>query len=234
MNENEVQAWRVGRLEAMIEREGGKAAAGRKLGYKDGAFVGQMLRGERPITEKTVAAAHALAGYSGWFDRPIKTKHTPALHEASGQDVGAPDLVIVQYEAGGAMGAGLMLEEQPPGHIKAWRVDQEWLRLNVRHHTGVNNLCIVTGFGPSMRPKFNPGDPLLMDRGVNRVDHEGIYFFRVGDQGFIKQLQRIPTESGLIIRVKSFNTDYDPWDITAKMDFEVFGKILTVWKSEQF
>lgn len=144
------------------------------------------------------------------------------------------DLEIVQYEAGGAMGTGLVLEDQPPGHIKSWRVDQEWLRLNVRHHTGTKNLCIVTGFGPSMRPKYNPGDPLLMDRGVTRVDHEGVYFFRVGDQGFIKQLQRIPTEAGLIIRVKSFNTDYDPWEITEKMDFEVFGKILTAWKSEQF
>ena len=144
------------------------------------------------------------------------------------------DLEIVQYEAGGAMGTGLVLEDQPPGHIKAWRVDQEWLRLNVRHHTSIKNLCIVTGFGPSMRPKYNPGDPLLMDRGVNRVDHEGVYFFRVGDQGFIKQLQRIPTEAGLIIRVKSFNSDDDPWEITEKMDFEVFGKILTVWKSEQF
>ena len=73
-----------------------------------------------------------------------------------------------------------------------------------------------------------------MDQGVTKVDHDGIYFFRVGDQGFIKQLQRIFTESGLVIRVKSFNPDYDPWEITEKMDFQVFGKILTVWRSEQF
>lgn len=148
--------------------------------------------------------------------------------------VTSDELEIVQYDTGGAMGAGLMLEEQPPGHIKAWRVDREWLRLNVRHHTGIKNLCIVTGFGPSMKPRFNPGDPLLMDQGVTKVDHDGIYFFRVGDQGFIKQLQRIFTESGLVIRVKSFNPDYDPWEITEKMDFQVFGKILTVWRSEQF
>jgi phage repressor protein C with HTH and peptisase S24 domain len=143
------------------------------------------------------------------------------------------DLTIPQYAASGSMGLGLVLEEKQPGLIKSWRVDEEWLRLNVRHHTGVKNLCIVTGFGPSMQPKYNPGDPLLLDRGVNTVETEGIFFFRVGQHGFIKQLQRIPTEDGMVIRAKSLNKDYDPFDISAKMDFEVFGKVLTVWKSEQ-
>jgi len=84
-----------------------------------------------------------------------------------------------------------------------------------------------------MQPKYNPGDPLLMDKGVRTVETEGIFFFRVENQGFIKQLQRIPTESGLVLRAKSLNPTYDPFDITGKMDFQVFGKILTVWKSEQ-
>jgi hypothetical protein len=143
------------------------------------------------------------------------------------------DLTIPQYAAGGAMGNGLVLEDKPPGLIKSWRVDEEWLRLNVRHHTGVANLCIVTGFGPSMRGMFNPGDPLLCDRGVTTVDVDGVYFFRVGEHGFIKMLQRIPTTSGLVIRAKSKNPDYDPFDISEGMDFQVFAKVLTVWKSEQ-
>lgn len=131
------------------------------------------------------------------------------------------------------MGNGLVLEEKQPGVIKSWSVDHEWLRLNVRHHTGINNLCIVTGFGPSMQPKYNPGDPLLLDRGVSTVETEGIFFFRVGKHGYIKQLQRIPTIDGMIVRAKSLNPTYDPFDITSGMDFEVFGKVLTVWKSEQ-
>lgn len=146
------------------------------------------------------------------------------------------DLLISQYDAAGAMGnGGLMLEEQPPGLIKSWKVDPDWLRLNVQHHTGIRNLCIVTGFGPSMKPKYNPGDPLLLDTGIKDVERggDGVYFFRVGNHGFIKQLQRIPTEGGLVLRAKSFNPDYDPFEITPKMDFAVFGKVLTVWRSEQ-
>jgi DNA-binding XRE family transcriptional regulator len=173
----------------------------------------------------------ALAGLS-----PAVGQHTasePSTKFGTPRVVTEDDLTIPQYASGGAMGNGLVLEEKQPGVIKSWRVDHEWLRLNVRHHTGVQNLCIVTGFGPSMKPKYNPGDPLLLDRGVTTVETEGIYFFRVGQHGFIKQLQRIPTEDGMIIRAKSLNENYDPFDITAKMDFEVFGKVLTVWKSEQ-
>lgn len=74
----------------------------------------------------------------------------------------------------------------------------------------------------------------MCDRGVTTVDTDGVYFFRVGEHGFIKQLQRIPTDDGLILRAKSFNKDYDPFDISERMDFEVFGKILMAWRSEQF
>ncbi|WP_236884666.1 S24 family peptidase [Delftia tsuruhatensis] len=126
-----------------------------------------------------------------------------------------------------------MLADQP-GVIKEWRVSERWAQENVHRVTNLKNLAIVTGFGPSMQPLFNPGDPLLVDRGITRADIDGIYFFRIGDEGFVKQLQRIPTENGLIFRAKSFNPSYDPFDITRKMDFEVFARVVKVWKSEDF
>jgi hypothetical protein len=168
---------------------------------------------------------------SGWFDRD---EQKPAPAPSQGPD---GDYRIHEYAAAGAMGHGLVLEAQPPGVIRSWTVNPEWLRLNVPHHTGIRNLRIVTGFGPSMRGMFNPGDPLLCDCGVNRVEVDGVYFFRVDDHGFIKILQRVPTEKGVVLRAKSKNPDYEPFDITPKMaaseGFEVFGKILTVWRSEQ-
>ena len=144
-----------------------------------------------------------------------------------------PEVEIPQFETGGAMGAGLELRDQP-GVIQAWHVSSEWLRKNVPSYTQKENLCIVTGFGDSMRPLFNPGDPLVVDRGVRTVDFDAVYFFRVGSQGFIKRLQTIPTENGFVIRAKSENAKYDSWDITGKMDFEVFGRVLKVWCSQDF
>jgi len=131
------------------------------------------------------------------------------------------------------MGRGIVLAEQP-GVIKEWRVSERWAQENVHRITSVKNLAIVTGFGPSMQPLFNPGDPLLVDRGITRADVDGIYFFRVGEEGFVKQLQRIPTAHGLIIRAKSYNTLYDPFDISEGMDFEVFARVVKVWRGEEF
>ena len=98
----------------------------------------------------------------------------------------------------------------------------------------MGNLCVVTGFGDSMRPMYNPGDPLLVDLGVAKADIDGIYFFRVGNEGFIKRLQRIPSAQGLLIRAKSENTKYDAWDITEDMDLQIFGRVLKVWRSDDF
>lgn len=151
----------------------------------------------------------------------------PKLHSESN------DVVIRQFETGGSMGKGVVLAEQP-GVIKEWRVSEQWAQQNVHRVTSVKNLAIVTGFGPSMQPLFNPGDPLLVDRGVIRADVDGIYFFRVGDEGFVKQLQRIPTAKGLVLRAKSYNPLYDSFDITTGMDFEVFARVVKVWKGEEF
>src|SRR5207244_3809626 len=119
----------------------------------------------------------------------------------------ALDTVIPQYRAGGSMGRGLLLRDQP-GLITSWRVTPEWIQKNVHNVTSPKNLAIVTGFGDSMKPMYNPGDPLLVDTGVRSVDFDGVYFFRIGDEGFIKRLQRVPGEGLVAI---SENKAYRDW-----------------------
>lgn len=135
------------------------------------------------------------------------------------------EIEIQQYANGGSMGNGIVLKDQP-GSIRAWSVTPEWINKNIKSHTGIANLCIVTGFGNSMQPLYNPGDPLIVDRGIKSVDSDATYFFRVGNEGFIKLLQRIPGEG---IRVISKNKDFETWTIRPEMDFEVFGQVLKVW-----
>ena len=141
------------------------------------------------------------------------------------------DLTINQYhDVRGSMGGGLLLNGQR-GIISGWKVTAEWATHNIPSNTGKENLCIVTGFGNSMKGMFNSGDPILIDIGVKEVKYEGVYFFRINDEGFIKLLQRIPGDG---LRVISKNPDYETWTITPDMDFEIFGRVLKVWKSEEF
>lgn len=160
--------------------------------------------------------------FPGWME---SVKEMQILETEPAQRV----ISIRQYDCGGRMGhAGLILSDQP-GVIKGWNVSDDWLRLNVRGFINSNDLCIVTGFGDSMKPLFNPGDPLLVDTGVKTVSIDGCYFFRIGEEGFIKRLQRIPGDG---IRAISSNSDYEPWTIRADMDFEVLGRVLKVWTSD--
>lgn len=214
-----VNAWFSGETKTM------KAVTAAKAAELYGCNTLWLSDGVGPMWPATRAA---VAGPSG---SPSPIAHAPVQSET--------EVTIVQYDVSGGMDTRgkLVLEAEPPGIIKSWKVDREWLQLNVRSYTSLQNLCIVTGFGPSMKGMFNPGDPLLMDRGVNRVDHEGVYFFRVGDEGYIKILQRVPEFNGpgFILRVISKNEDFPPYDLSPKNPhLQIIGKILTVWKSEQY
>lgn len=145
--------------------------------------------------------------------------------------VPADEVAIPQYKTGGMGGNGGLVLRDQPGTIQNWTVNREWLRANIPYCTSPGNLCIVTGFGDSMPGVFNPGDPVLVDRGVRSCDHDGIYFFRVGNEGFIKILQRIPGSGILVI---SQNPNYRDWTLKEGMDFEVFGKVLKAWKGENY
>lgn len=173
---------------------------------------------------------------AGWFDSDIPSATTNDV----GNVVDISDhqrlkskpieLVIPEFNTGGSMGKGLLLRDQP-GVIRGWSVNQEWVNKNVKSHSGAANLCIVTGFGDSMKGMFNPGDPLLVDRGVKAVEFDAVYFFRVDGEGFIKRLQRIPGEG---LRVLSENQKYESWTIKEGMDFEVLGRVLKAWQGEDF
>jgi phage repressor protein C with HTH and peptisase S24 domain len=139
------------------------------------------------------------------------------------------ECVIKQYDVAGSMGVGLLLKDQP-GVIRSVHVTREWVEKNVPYYTGLDNLAIVTGFGDSMLGMYNPGDPLLVDRGITKCDVDGVYFFRVGEEGFIKRLQRIPGQGVIVI---SENPKYRDWTITPDMDFQVLAKVLIAWNGHK-
>ncbi len=71
----ESREWRRLRFGQLADAVGGNAVLGRLLGYQDGAYVGQMRSGHRPITEKTLGKAESIRhpalpnGAKGWFDQ---------------------------------------------------------------------------------------------------------------------------------------------------------------------
>tara|TARA_R110000796_G_scaffold9078_4_gene31226 strand:+ start:3969 stop:4607 length:639 start_codon:yes stop_codon:yes gene_type:complete len=147
------------------------------------------------------------------------------------QNTDSDTIDINKYQAViGSKGDG-MLRRGNAGEITRLEVTKLWISKNVPENSGEHNLAVATGFGDSMCGMFNSGDPLLVDTGVTDIEYDGVYLFRVGVEGFIKTLQRIPGEG---IRVISENKKYESWTIKDTMDFEVLARVLKVWASNTF
>lgn len=60
-----------------------KAELGRTLGYASGAYVRQLVEGERPITEKLIEKVHNMqrGKYRGWFDAQPRLVPAPSAAE---------------------------------------------------------------------------------------------------------------------------------------------------------
>lgn len=194
------------------------------LNTKFGISTSYIQHGRMPVfSTEGLASDQALA--------QAEPQRTVGLPGTNAREASGATFRICQYDTGGKMGVGGVILRDQPGEIRSWDVSEEWLRKNVPTCSSPNNLAIVTGFGDSMRPLYNPGDPLLIDIGVKTVDFDAIYFFRVGDEGFIKRIQRIPGNGLVAI---SENRSYRDWTITGEMDFEVFGRVVKIWKGDDF
>lgn len=71
--------------------------------------------------------------------------------------------------------------------------------------------------GDSMQPTLKNGSMIMVNRDVDNLS-DGVYVMRHDNNLLVKRLQMLP---GGIIRVKSDNTMYAPWEITkSQLDCE--------------
>lgn len=110
-------------------------------------------------------------------------------------------------------------------------VSQEWLCKNIPSKSNIKNLYVLTGFGDEMRPLFNEGDPLLIDRSANDVSFNSIYFFKFENEYFIRRLKKVSNEE---IHVISTNKKYDSWIIKPSMKLRILGRVVKAWSSSDF
>lgn len=97
-------SWRIERLAAASKKCGGDAELGRLIGHQSGAQIGHMLKGRRPVTEKTVKKIETLRGFEGWFDQQPsdhKALTTPAQNNIElGPDAYGSYPLISEVQAG--------------------------------------------------------------------------------------------------------------------------------------
>ncbi len=227
---------RQNNLNFLVQKFGQSVVA--KHTGKPARQIGDIVAGRKACGEKLARAMEA-----NWKDSTGQVLDLDTLGQPlEAEDASSPfpdmldseverfeEIVIPQFDMSAA-GTHLELQDQP-GVIHSWSVSPEWLQSNVKSTATAAKLRIVTGFGDSMRPMFNPGDPLIVDTAIRSVEFDAVYFFRVENKGFIKRLQQVPGKGILAI---SANSAYRDWVIEPGMDFEVFGRVLKAWCGEDF
>jgi len=141
---------RTARLKAAIDKlcDGNANEFGRRLGYKDGAFIRQMITGNRPISEKTVIAVEALPGLRGWFSEATFDENV------SPAPIGTRAIPLINYVQAGQLtdiGAAFTGEAM------------EYLLTDLRLSEHAFALEIE---GDSMLPEFRSGDRVIIDQEV--------------------------------------------------------------------
>lgn len=181
-----------------------------------------------PDSEDIAALAKALGVSKAWL--------------FAGADDPAPPSNVVQFESkniiivprldvAGSMGNGLALPSQHIDVVESMKVSKEYLARTVSY-SNVSNLAIITGYGDSMEGTFSDGDLLLVDRGVNDLKVDAVYVLALGDELYIKRIQRRPDGSMAML---SDNPKYQPYEIKngEAEKFQVLGRVLLAWNANK-
>lgn len=174
MDLDELLTWRRERLQALASKLGGNAALGRRLGYKDGAFVGQMIKGFRPITEKTIQTIHEMHEARGWFNPPGNVEGMDVQEMDKHPDLEPVRVVRLKLRAGVS---GFSVDPDPSEAAPIF-FRSDWLR---RRGLKSYNLIAIRVAGQSMETTLfqddvvvaNTADVEPKDGEVYAVNYEG-------------------------------------------------------------
>lgn len=138
----------------------------------------------------------------------------------------SPDATLAGYismqllEGAGGMGDG-MVNDDYPEVIREVEMAEWMVRQQIGFVPRAGRIKLLTGRGPSMRPRIEHGDVVMVDTDVTTFDDEGIYVIAVDGGTQIKVLQR--RVDGLYI--VSINPDYPAYRAD---NVHVRGKVLGV------
>ncbi|MGZ0026410.1 XRE family transcriptional regulator [Stenotrophomonas sp. S4] len=124
------------------------------------------------------------------------------------------------FEGGAGMGIG-MVNQDYPEVVKTIEVAEWEVRRKLGYLPKPGRIQIITGRGPSMRPKLEDGDIVWIDISCDYFDGDDYYLINIGGETQIKMLQK----RGDGLYVVSVNTDFpayrpDPGDVS------ILGKAL--------
>ncbi|MFG0924760.1 S24 family peptidase [Pseudomonas sp. CJQ_8] len=141
---------------------------------------------------------------------------------------GHGDISIPQYDIRAAMGHGQVPAEYSEV-IRNIVIREEVLREKGVTYSAAQALAMITGWGQSMEGTINDKDPVIVDRGVNDYQGEGVYVLTWHGDLLIKRLQRQDEDYVWLI---SDNKNYEKQSARID-DITIHAKVLLVWNARK-
>lgn len=218
--------------EAMDDANIGQSELARRCNVKQPSVSGwlsgksKFLRGENLLSAAEVLNVRDewLATGRGPKERSEMLRDTLKVSErwmtVSGRATPSGYVRFQLLEGAGGMGDGAVNTDYPEVirdvDIAEWEV-----RRRIGFVPKPGRIKLLTGRGPSMRPRIDNGDVVMVDTEVNSFEGDAIYVIVINGETQIKALQM----RGDGLYVVSINPDFPPYPAT---DVHVRGKVLGV------
>lgn len=138
------------------------------------------------------------------------------------------EISIPQFDIRAAMGHGQVPSEYSEV-IRNVVIREELLREKGVTYTSAQALSVITGWGQSMEGTINDKDPVIVDRGVNEYQGEGVYVLTWHGDLLIKRVQR---KDGDHVWLISDNKNYERQPARLD-DVTIHAKVLLVWNAKK-
>ena len=221
------------RLREVENRFANRAEAAKAAGVAKSTLQNWIEGKSDPSFEGMVRLAKAAGINFAWLasgegamfldDKATPEPSNATFIPASSNDFAPVPVFDVRASAGG-------------GAMNFGEVIADYLSLPVsylRDQLGVNpkDACGIYVNGDSMQPALEDGGIALLDRSANARANkgDGIYTFRIGDELFIKRLER----QGSRIVVHSDNRAYTPWEMTDtdKANMKILARVVGTFRN---
>ncbi|WP_329755239.1 S24 family peptidase [Stenotrophomonas maltophilia] len=215
-------------LLALIASKGGQRHFADAAGIKNPAQVSQWVNRSpnaatgkpRVMSGSSARAIEAALGLQdGWMDTQHDSSESAVARVLETET--PPGYVRFDlFEGSAGMGAG-MVNQDYPEVVTTIEVAEWEVRRKLGYLPKPGRIQLITGRGPSMRPKLEDGDIVWIDTSCDYFDGDDYYLINIGGETQIKMLQK----RGDGLYVVSVNTDFpayrpDPGDVS------ILGKAL--------
>jgi transcriptional regulator with XRE-family HTH domain len=131
------------------------------------------------------------------------------------------------YKVKASAGDGVLVEAERQTHLISFK--PEWLNKEIG--VNANDVFLMLVDGDSMYPTLKNGAMIMVNKYFNGLS-DGVYVMRHEQNLLVKRLQMLPNG---IIKVKSDNALYEPWELHKEnldgTDIEIIGRV--VWSGQR-